>query len=105
ADPRNTNYGGGNTSAKGMAIDPVTGEPVEVLWVKGSGGDLATLTESGVATLRRDRLGGLVDAYRGVDHEDEMVDALDYCLFGRGGPVPSIDTPTHGLVEADHVNH
>ena len=105
ADPRNTNYAGGNTSAKGSGTDPVTGEPVELLWVKGSGGDLGTLTEAGLAVLRLDRLRALVDVYRGVDHEDEMVAAFDYCLHGRGGAAPSIDTACHGLVEAAHVDH
>ena len=105
ADPRNTNYAGGNTSAKGTETDPVTGEPVELLWVKGSGGDLGTLTESGLAVLRLDRLRALVDVYPGVDREDEMVAAFDYCLHGRGGAAPSIDTATHALVEAPHVDH
>jgi rhamnulose-1-phosphate aldolase/alcohol dehydrogenase len=105
ADPRTTNYAGGNTSAKGAAIDPVTGEPVDVLWVKGSGGDLGTLTEAGLAVLRLDRLRALVDVYPGVDREDEMVAAFDYCLHGRGGSAPSIDTPMHGLVDAGHVDH
>src|SRR5688572_30378584 len=73
ADPRNTNYAGGNTSAKGLAIDPVTGAPVELLWVKGSGGDLATLREQGLAVLRLDRLRSLVDVYPGPEREDEMV--------------------------------
>mgnify|MGYP001265996859 CR=1 FL=1 len=105
ADPRNTNYGGGNTSAKGEAIDPVTGKPVELLWVKGSGGDLGTLTEAGLAVLRLDRLRALVDVYPGVDREDEMVAAFDYCLHGRGGAAPSIDTAMHALVDAAHVDH
>jgi rhamnulose-1-phosphate aldolase/alcohol dehydrogenase len=105
ADPRNTNYAGGNTSAKGTAIDPVTGTPVELLWVKGSGGDLGTLTKDGLAVLRLDRLRALVDVYPGVEREDEMVAALDYCLHGRGGAAPSIDTAMHGLVEAAHVDH
>ncbi|HEX6867990.1 MAG TPA: bifunctional aldolase/short-chain dehydrogenase [Candidatus Limnocylindrales bacterium] len=105
ADPRNTNFAGGNTSAKGTAIDPVTGLPVELLWVKGSGGDLGTLTEAGLSVLRLDRLRGLVDVYPGVDREDEMVAAFDFCLHGRGGAAPSIDTAMHGLVEADHVDH
>jgi rhamnulose-1-phosphate aldolase/alcohol dehydrogenase len=105
ADPRNTNYAGGNTSAKGTEIDPVTGEPVELLWVKGSGGDLGTLTEAGLAVLRLDRLRALVNVYPGVDFEDEMVTALDYCLHGRGGAAPSIDTATHALVTAPHVDH
>ncbi len=105
ADPRTTNYAGGNTSAKGTAIDPVTGTPVELLWVKGSGGDLGTLTEQGLAVLRLDRLRSLVDVYPGVEREDEMVAAFDYCLHGRGGAPPSIDTAMHGLVEAAHVDH
>jgi rhamnulose-1-phosphate aldolase/alcohol dehydrogenase len=105
ADPKNTNYAGGNTSAKGSAIDPVTGRPVDVLWVKGSGGDLGTLTEAGLAVLRVDRLRALVDVYPGVDREDEMVGAFDHCLFGRGGAAPSIDTAMHGLVDAAHVDH
>src|SRR4051794_34367027 len=105
ADPRNTNYAGGNTSAKGLADDPVTGRPVELLWVKGSGGDLGTLTPSGLAVLRLDRLRSLVDVYPGVEREDEMVAAFDYCLHGRGGAAPSIDTAMHGLVEAPHVDH
>ncbi|HEY3470166.1 MAG TPA: bifunctional aldolase/short-chain dehydrogenase [Amycolatopsis sp.] len=105
ADPRNTNYAGGNTSAKGEVTDPVTAEPVELLWVKGSGGDLGTLTEAGLAVLRLDRLRSLVDVYPGVEREDEMVAAFDYCLHGRGGAAPSIDTAMHGLVEAAHVDH
>ncbi|HEY7132869.1 MAG TPA: bifunctional aldolase/short-chain dehydrogenase [Candidatus Limnocylindrales bacterium] len=105
ADPRNTNYAGGNTSAKGWAIDPVTGEPVELLWVKGSGGDLGTLTEAGLAVLRLDRLRALVHVYPGEAHEEEMVADLDYCLHGPGGAAPSIDTAMHGLVDADHVDH
>src|SRR3712207_5649240 len=105
ADPRNTNYAGGNTSAKGTETDPVTGEPVELLWVKGSGGDLGTLTESGLAVLRLDRMRALVDVYPGVEREDEMVAALDYCLHGKGGAAPSIDTAMHGLVDAAHVDH
>src|ERR687884_1327866 len=97
ADPKNTNYAGGNTSAKGAETDPVTGEPVELLWVKGSGGDLGTLTSANLAVLRLDRLRALVDVYPGVDREDEMVAAFDYCLFAPGGPAPSIDTAMHGL--------
>ncbi|ROS21674.1 rhamnulose-1-phosphate aldolase/alcohol dehydrogenase [Rathayibacter sp. PhB127] len=105
ADPRNTNYAGGNTSAKGVETDPVTGEPVELLWVKGSGGDLGTLKESGLAVLRMDRLRALVNVYPGVDREDEMVAAFDYTLHGKGGAAPSIDTAMHGLVDAAHVDH
>ncbi|WP_422743353.1 bifunctional aldolase/short-chain dehydrogenase [Mycobacterium sp. WMMD1722] len=105
SEPKNTNYAGGNTSAKGVEVDPVTGRPVELLWVKGSGGDLGTLTEEGLAVLRLDRMRSLVDVYPGVDREDEMVAAFDYCLHGRGGAAPSIDTAMHGLVDAAHVDH
>jgi rhamnulose-1-phosphate aldolase/alcohol dehydrogenase len=129
ADPRNTNYAGGNTSAKGTAVDPVTGEDTELLWVKGSGGDLGTLRATGLAVLRLDRLRSLVDVYPGVDREDEMVAAFDFCLHGLGGVVgsgprprggawggsppgpaergaaPSIDTAMHGLVDQPHVDH
>ena len=105
ADRRNTNYAGGNTSAKGTERDPATGDPVELLWVKGSGGDLGTLRAAGLAVLRLDRLRALVDVYPGVEREDEMVAAFDYCLHGRGGAAPSIDTAMHGLVDAAHVDH
>ena len=105
ADPKNTNYAGGNTSATGTDTDPVTGEPVELLWVKGSGGDLGTLTEKGLAVLRLDRLRALQNVYPGVEREDEMVAAFDYCLHGKGGAAPSIDTAMHGLVDAAHVDH
>jgi rhamnulose-1-phosphate aldolase/alcohol dehydrogenase len=105
ADPRNTNYAGGNTSAKGRGTDPVTGAPAELLWVKGSGGDLGTLTAGGLAVLRLDRLRALPPVYPGVDREDEMVAAFDYCLHGKGGAAPSIDTAMHALVGAPHVDH
>ncbi|NEB18082.1 bifunctional aldolase/short-chain dehydrogenase [Streptomyces coelicoflavus] len=105
ADPRNTNYAGGNASAKGTGTDPVTGGEVELMWVKGSGGDLGTLTEGGLAVLRLDRMRALKDVYPGVEREDEMVAAFDYCLHGKGGAAPSIDTAMHGLVEAAHVDH
>ena len=114
SDPRNTNYAGGNTSAKGIATDPVTGEPAELLWVKGSGGDLGTLTADGLAVLRLDRLRALTGVYPGVEREDEMVAAFDFCRWGLGGvagsgpaagAAPSIDTAMHGLVDAAHVDH
>ncbi|XVV13267.1 bifunctional aldolase/short-chain dehydrogenase [Actinoplanes sp. CA-131856] len=105
ADPRTTNYAGGNTSAKGTETDPVTGEPAELVWVKGSGGDLGTLSEKGLAVLRLDRLRALTGVYPGVEREDEMVAAFDYCLHGRGGAAPSIDTAMHGLVDVPHVDH
>ncbi|MET8418542.1 bifunctional aldolase/short-chain dehydrogenase [Streptomyces sp. NPDC005134] len=105
ADARNTNYAGGNTSAKGTATDPVTGGDIELMWVKGSGGDLGTLKADGLAALRLDRLRALTGVYPGVGREDEMVAAFDYCLHGKGGAAPSIDTAMHGLVEAAHVDH
>jgi rhamnulose-1-phosphate aldolase/alcohol dehydrogenase len=105
ADPRNTNYAGGNASAKGVAADPVTGGSAELLWVKGSGGDLGTLTEAGLAVLRLDRLRALPAVYPGPEREDEMVAALDFCRHGPGGAAPSIDTAMHGLVDAAHVDH
>ncbi|MFJ9905508.1 bifunctional aldolase/short-chain dehydrogenase [Streptomyces sp. NPDC101152] len=105
SDPRNTNYAGGNASAKGTDTDPVTGGEVELMWVKGSGGDLGTLTEAGLAVLRLDRLRALKGVSPGVEREDEMVAAFDYCLHGKGGAAPSIDTAMHGLVEAAHVDH
>ncbi|SNS30169.1 bifunctional aldolase/short-chain dehydrogenase [Actinomadura mexicana] len=105
SDPRNTNYAGGNASAKATVTDPVTARDIELMWVKGSGGDLGTLTEKGLAVLRLDRMRALVDVYPGVEREDEMVAAFDYCLHGKGGAAPSIDTAMHGLVEAAHVDH
>ncbi|MGW7052819.1 bifunctional aldolase/short-chain dehydrogenase [Streptomyces sp. NPDC054887] len=104
-DPRNTNYAGGNTSAKATVTDPATGRPAPLLWVKGSGGDLGTLTEQGLAALRLDRVRALKDVYPGVEREDEMVAAFDYCLHGRGGAAPSIDTAMHALVDAPHIDH
>jgi rhamnulose-1-phosphate aldolase/alcohol dehydrogenase len=105
SDPRNTNYAGGNTSAKAVGTDPVTASPIELMWVKGSGGDLGTLTAGGLSVLRIDRLRALVDVYPGVEREDEMVAAFEFCLHGKGGAAPSIDTAMHGLVEAPHVDH
>jgi rhamnulose-1-phosphate aldolase/alcohol dehydrogenase len=105
SDPRVTNYAGGNTSAKGTETDPATGEPVELLWVKGSGGDLGTLREAGLAVLRLDRVRALKNIYPGVEREDEMVAAFDYTLHGKGGAAPSIDTAMHALVDANHVDH
>jgi len=105
SDPRNTNYAGGNTSAQVTAVDPVTGEDIELLWVKGSGGDLGTLTPAGLAVLRLDRLRALTGVYPGVEREDDMVAAFDFCLHGKGGAAPSIDTAMHGLVEQPHVDH
>jgi rhamnulose-1-phosphate aldolase/alcohol dehydrogenase len=105
SDPRNTNYAGGNASAKASVADPITLQPVDLMWVKGSGGDLGTLTEAGLAVLRLDRLRAMVTMYPGPEREDEMVAAFDFCLHGRGGAAPSIDTAMHGLVESAHVDH
>ncbi len=105
ADRRNTNYAGGNTSVKTAVTDPVNGQDVELVYVKGSGGDLGTLSAAGLAALRLDRLRSLVSVYPGPEREDEMVAAFDFCLFGRGGAAPSIDTAMHGLVECAHVDH
>ncbi len=105
SDPKNTNFAGGNTSAKGRATNPLTGKPIDLVWVKGSGGDLGTLTEPGLAVLELDRVRSLVDVYPGIAREDEMVAAFDYCRHGLGGAAPSIDTAMHALVEANHVDH
>lgn len=105
SDRRNTNYGGGNTSAKGVARDPTSGRDERVMWVKGSGGDLGTLTAEGLAVLRLDPLRSLREVYRGVEHEDEMHQLLDYCIFGPQGAAPSIDTSMHGLIDVAHVDH
>jgi rhamnulose-1-phosphate aldolase len=105
SNSKNTNFAGGNTSAKGIVEDPVTGKPENVIWIKGSGGDLGTLKADGLAILNLDRLQSLVKVYPGVDREDEMVKAFDFCLFGTGGATPSIDAAMHGLVEQSHVDH
>jgi rhamnulose-1-phosphate aldolase/alcohol dehydrogenase len=104
ADPTTTNYGGGNTSAKDVTADPVTGSDVEVMWVKGSGGDLGTLTADGLSTLVLDRVRGLKQVYRGPEHEDEMHELLDLCTLGAGA-APSIDTSMHALLPTKHVDH
>ncbi len=105
SDPTVTNYGGGNTSVKVRQLSPATGAEVELLYVKGSGGDLGTLTAGGLAVLELDRVRALDGVYRGVDFEDEMVGLFPFCAFGTGGATPSIDTPMHGLVALDHVDH
>ncbi|NNC91887.1 MAG: bifunctional rhamnulose-1-phosphate aldolase/short-chain dehydrogenase, partial [Acidimicrobiia bacterium] len=105
ADRRNTNFGGGNTSAKGVVADPISGEDVTVMWVKGSGGDLATLTAQGVSMLRLDRVRALRDRYVDLSQEDELHQLLDHCAFGPPGAAPSIDTSMHALLPAAHVDH
>ncbi|HYG18032.1 MAG TPA: class II aldolase/adducin family protein, partial [Ohtaekwangia sp.] len=105
ADLRLTNYGGGNTSCKAMAIDPLSGTETEVMWVKGSGGDIGTLKRSGLAALYVDRLRGLTHVYRGVLHEDEMVELFNHCIYDLASKAPSIDTPLHGFLPFRHIDH
>ncbi|MBK4217639.1 bifunctional rhamnulose-1-phosphate aldolase/short-chain dehydrogenase [Paracoccus caeni] len=105
SDKRVTNYGGGNTSAKVMETDPLTGDPVEVLWVKGSGGDIGSMKMDGFSTLYMDRLQALKGKYRGVEFEDEMVGYLPHCTFNLNPRAASIDTPLHAYVPRKHVDH
>jgi rhamnulose-1-phosphate aldolase/alcohol dehydrogenase len=105
ADLRLTNYGGGNTSCKTIEKDPLTGKETEVMWVKGSGGDIGTLTKSGLAGLYVDRLRSLKNVYRGIAHEDEMVDLFNHCIFDLKSKAPSIDTPLHGFLPFKHIDH
>ena len=105
SDLRLTNYGGGNTSCKLMAKDPLTGRDVEVMWIKGSGGDLATMKKNGLAALYMDRLLNLINVYRGLKHEDEMVSLFNHCIFDLDSRAPSIDTPLHAFLPFRHIDH
>lgn len=105
ADLRITNYGGGNTSCKTIETDPLTNEEVEVMWVKGSGGDIGTLTRSGIAGLYTERLRNLKRVYKGLDDEDRMVGLFDHCIYDLDSKAPSIDTPLHGLLPFKHIDH
>jgi rhamnulose-1-phosphate aldolase/alcohol dehydrogenase len=105
ADLRLTNYGGGNTSCKAMAKDPLTAREKEIMWVKGSGGDLGTLKRSGLAALYVDRLLSLKNVYRGLEHEDEMVELFNHCIYDLSSKAPSIDTPLHGFLPFAHIDH
>ncbi|MFT4062028.1 MAG: bifunctional aldolase/short-chain dehydrogenase [Edaphocola sp.] len=105
ADLRLTNYGGGNTSCKVTANDPLTGNETEVMWVKGSGGDLGSIKKSGLAALYVDRLRSLKNVYRGIEHEDEMVELFNHCIFDLASKAPSIDTPLHGFLPYKHIDH
>lgn len=105
ADLRLTNYGGGNTSCKAMAKDPLTGKETEVMWVKGSGGDIGTLTRGGLAALYVDRLRALKNVYRGLQYEDEMVELFNHCIYDLASKAPSIDTPLHGFLPFKHIDH
>src|ERR1700733_2404610 len=104
-DLRLTNYGGGNTSCKIMDKDPLTGKPVEVMWIKGSGGDLGTLKKSGLAALYLDRLRSLQNVYRGLAFEDEMVELFNHSIFDLNSKAPSIDTALHGFLPFKHIDH
>ncbi|HLO46480.1 MAG TPA: bifunctional aldolase/short-chain dehydrogenase [Leadbetterella sp.] len=105
ADLRLTNYGGGNTSVKITDKDPLTGHKTEVMWIKGSGGDIGTLKKSGCAALYMDRLLNLENVYKGIDHEDEMVELFNHCIFDLASKAPSIDTPLHGFLPFKHIDH
>ncbi len=105
ADLRLTNYGGGNTSCKAMTTDPLTGQQVEVMWVKGSGGDLGTMKRNGLAALYVDRLRSLKNIYKGIEQEDEMVELFNHCIYDLSSRAPSIDTPLHGFLPFKHIDH
>lgn len=105
ADLRLTNYGGGNTSCKTYSKDPLTGESTEVMWIKGSGGDLGSLKRSGLAALYVDRLRSLKNVYRGLEFEDEMVELFNHSIFDLSSKAPSIDTPLHGFLPFKHIDH
>jgi rhamnulose-1-phosphate aldolase/alcohol dehydrogenase len=105
ADLRLTNYGGGNTSCKATAKDPLTGKETEVMWVKGSGGDIGTLTRGGLAALYMDRLLALKNVYRGLQYEDEMVELFNHCIYDLASKAPSIDTPLHAFLPFKHIDH
>lgn len=105
ADLRITNYGGGNTSCKTIEKDPLTNEEVEVMWIKGSGGDIGTLTKSGIAGLYTERLRNLKNVYQGLDDEDRMVALFNHCIYDLDSRAPSIDTPLHGLLPFKHIDH
>ncbi|MCU0325765.1 MAG: bifunctional aldolase/short-chain dehydrogenase [Spirosomaceae bacterium] len=105
ADLRLTNYGGGNTSVKIIDKDPLTGADTEVMWIKGSGGDIGTLTKSGCAALYLERLRNLENVYRGIEFEDEMVELFNHCIFDLNSKAPSIDTPLHGFLPFKHIDH
>ncbi|MGB0396263.1 MAG: bifunctional rhamnulose-1-phosphate aldolase/short-chain dehydrogenase, partial [Flavobacteriaceae bacterium] len=104
-DLRITNYGGGNTSCKTIEKDPITNEEVEVMWIKGSGGDIGTLKRDGIAGLYNQRLHDLKKVYRGLEHEDEMVALFNHCIYDLDSRAPSIDTPLHGLLPFKHIDH
>ncbi len=105
ADLRITNYGGGNTSCKTIEKDPLTNDEVEVMWIKGSGGDIGTLTKAGIAGLYTERLRNLKNVYGGLEDEDRMVGLFNHCIYDLDSKAPSIDTPLHGLLPSKHIDH
>ncbi len=105
ADLRITNYGGGNTSCKTIEKDPLTNDDVEVMWIKGSGGDIGTLTKAGIAGLYTERLRNLKNIYGGLEDEDRMVGLFNHCIYDLDSNAPSIDTPLHGLLPFKHIDH
>jgi rhamnulose-1-phosphate aldolase/alcohol dehydrogenase len=105
ADLRLTNYGGGNTSCKTIEKDVLTGKETEIMWVKGSGGDIGTLKKSGLAALYVDKLRSLKNVYRGIEHEDEMVELFNHCIYDLNSKAPSIDTPLHAFLPFKHIDH
>jgi rhamnose utilization protein RhaD (predicted bifunctional aldolase and dehydrogenase) len=105
SDLRITNFGGGNTSSKIQQVDPLSGKQEEVLWIKGSGGDLGSIKLSGLAALYSEKLHGLEHKYRGSEFEDEMVDMYPLCAFGKNSVAASIDTPLHGFLPFPHIDH
>src|SRR5882724_9964919 len=105
SDLRITNFGGGNTSSKFQQTDPLSGRKEDVLWIKGSGGDLGSIKLSGLAALYLEKLTGLEKLYRGAEFEDEMVDMYPLCAFGKSSVAASIDTPLHGFLPYRHIDH
>ncbi|WP_439473562.1 bifunctional aldolase/short-chain dehydrogenase [Algoriphagus formosus] len=105
SDLRITNYGGGNTSCKTTELDPLTKEPVEIMWIKGSGGDIGTMTRAGLAGLYVEKLRSLKNVYRGIEFEDEMVELFNHCIYDLASKAPSIDTPLHGFLPFKHIDH
>ena len=105
SDLRITNYGGGNTSCKTLEKDPLSDEEVEVMWIKGSGGDIGTLNRKGIAGLYTKRLRDLKNVYKGLPDEDRMVGLFNHCIYDLDSKAPSIDTPLHGLLPFSHIDH
>src|SRR6266705_861946 len=105
SDLRITNFGGGNTSSKILQTDPLSGKNIEVLWIKGRGGDLGSIKVAGLAALYSEKLHGLENLYRGAEFEDDMVEMYPLCGFGKSTVAASIDTPLHGFLPYPHIDH